>query len=278
MELTYWGTGAAESIPALFCNCRLCRTAVAAGGRDIRTRSGALIDGVLKIDFPPDINAQRLARGFDLTALRHLLITHPHEDHYAVWDLLYRTEGFYLPEYETVEPLVIYGGREVGEIFEEKFRGRQQKVLRVRYERMLPYQPKAIADYTVTALRSRHMPGSEAFLYRIERQGRALLYAHDSGAFYEETYDHLKGKLHHLVSLDCTYMNRDTLDEAETNGHMGAPMARRVRERLMQIGAADEKTVFVLNHFSHNGGLTHEELVKTNGDFVIAYDGLSVTV
>ena len=45
MKLLFMGTAAAEAIPALFCRCEVCRRARETGGREIRTRSGALIDG-----------------------------------------------------------------------------------------------------------------------------------------------------------------------------------------------------------------------------------------
>ena len=38
MKITYLGTAAAESIPALFCNCTWCRQAKANGGKDVRSR------------------------------------------------------------------------------------------------------------------------------------------------------------------------------------------------------------------------------------------------
>ena len=44
MKLTYLGTAAAEGVPALFCRCDFCRYARKAGGREIRTRAGALLD------------------------------------------------------------------------------------------------------------------------------------------------------------------------------------------------------------------------------------------
>ena len=54
MKLQYFGTAAAEGWPALFCGCDACRRAREAGGRNIRTRSQALIDDKLLIDFPAD--------------------------------------------------------------------------------------------------------------------------------------------------------------------------------------------------------------------------------
>ena len=54
MKIQFLGTAAAEGIPALFCQCPVCRQARAAGGKEIRTRSGAIIDGKLKLDFGYD--------------------------------------------------------------------------------------------------------------------------------------------------------------------------------------------------------------------------------
>ena len=41
---------------------------------------------------------------------------------------------------------------------------------------------------------------------------------------------------------------------------------------------ADDKTIFVINHFSHNGGQTHDELVEAVKDkgLIVAYDGLEM--
>ena len=44
MKITYLGTGAAEGVPALFCNCDTCRTVRALGGREIRSRTQILVD------------------------------------------------------------------------------------------------------------------------------------------------------------------------------------------------------------------------------------------
>ena len=54
MKFRYLGTAAAEGWPAVFCNCDHCHRAKKAGGRNIRTRSQALINDDLLIDFPSD--------------------------------------------------------------------------------------------------------------------------------------------------------------------------------------------------------------------------------
>ena len=50
MKLTYLGTAAAEGWPAVFCNCENCKEAARLGGRNIRTRSQALVNDDLLLD------------------------------------------------------------------------------------------------------------------------------------------------------------------------------------------------------------------------------------
>ena len=44
MKFRYLGTAAAEGWPAVFCNCDNCMRAKKAGGRNLRTRSQAIIN------------------------------------------------------------------------------------------------------------------------------------------------------------------------------------------------------------------------------------------
>ena len=54
MKIKFLGTCAAEGFPAMFCQCPVCEKAREKGGKNIRTRSQAVIDDTLLIDFPAD--------------------------------------------------------------------------------------------------------------------------------------------------------------------------------------------------------------------------------
>jgi hypothetical protein len=54
MKFQYLGTAAYEGIPAFFCNCENCKKSRNIGGKAVRTRSQAIIDETLLIDFPAD--------------------------------------------------------------------------------------------------------------------------------------------------------------------------------------------------------------------------------
>ncbi|MDR3148101.1 MAG: hypothetical protein LBU00_06995 [Treponema sp.] len=271
MELRYMGTGAAEGIPAAFCACPVCREAAKRGGREIRTRSQSLLDGKILLDFPPDTYAHYLSCRFDLPSIEHLLVTHSHMDHFFPQEFELRSGDFI---YEPPPLLHVYGNEKVGEALLAALPGAAERYCLV-FHPLKPFEKINAGAYAVTPLLAKHDPLERCLFYLVERGDRALLYAHDTGIFPAETWDYLgsaKPRLG-LVSLDCT-----TAAFKEGSNHMGLPDVVLVREKLLEMGLAGEDTVFVLNHFSHNGGLNHQELCEKAGGlgFTVAWDGLSV--
>ena len=87
------GTAALERIPAIFCNCDNCRKALAAGGKNIMTRSQALVDDTLLIDLNSETYTHFLSLGRTLWDLEHVLITHAHCDHFTFEEFCCRIPG-----------------------------------------------------------------------------------------------------------------------------------------------------------------------------------------
>ena len=110
--------------------------------------------------------------------------------------------------------------------------------------------------------------------YLIEKEGKKILYAHDTDEFTPNDMKFLAGRKLDLISMDCT---NGTFD-CDYYGHMGANDNLRMREKLLSNGAADEHTIFVANHFSHNGLAPYEEMQKRLPGFIISYDGLELKV
>jgi phosphoribosyl 1,2-cyclic phosphate phosphodiesterase len=118
-----------------------------------------------------------------------------------------------------------------------------------------------------------YLRSEEAFFYLIEKDGKRIIYAHDTDEFTPADMEFLTGKRCDIITLDCTNAKLDL----NYIGHMGANDNLRMREKLMAIGAADEDTVFVANHFSHNGMLPYEELEARMPGFKVSYDGMQLT-
>ena len=59
-------------------------------------------------------------------------------------------------------------------------------------------------------------------------------------------------------------------------GHLSYDGCLRMRDKLLACGAADERTVFVANHFSHNGYRTFAEMERLLPGFIVSFDGLTL--
>ncbi len=269
MKLQYLGTAAAEGVPAFFCGCEHCRYAQRVGGVELRTRSGAMVDDALKIDFGPDTLAHAYRYGLDFSYLEHVLITHSHEDHFTPADIAYRRRGFSHPP-EDAAPLKVYGNRVVCDAIDA------MRIEGIESRLMIPFEPVRAGAWTVTALKAIHMLGldEEPLFYLIERDGRSILYAHDTGEFPEDDMEFLAGRRINLISLDCT----NGVKHFDYLGHMGIEHNLRMREKLLANGAADERTVFVCQHFSHNGLAPYEQVKAMAKGMLVAYDGMVLTV
>ena len=75
MKLKYLGTAAAEGVPALFCDCDTCRRSKLLGGKNIRSRSQAVINDDLLIDLPCDHFMHLIQNQIDFRNIKYCLIT-----------------------------------------------------------------------------------------------------------------------------------------------------------------------------------------------------------
>lgn len=273
MRITYYGTAAGEAWPGVFCDCGLCRQARILGGRNIRTRSQALVNEDLLLDLPPDNYLHTLYGGLDLQKIRALLFTHSHGDHCYPQDLETLREPY---SHTYPFELQVYGNDAV-----------ERKVLsacgslggereRFRFRQIRPNETVQAGPYTVTALRATHAPEEVCLFYHISDGAAALLYAHDTGAFTEEnlaTIERLRLPLS-LVSLDCTQQSH-----RDGKYHMGLADAAEQKEVLLRRGLANDHTIFVVNHFSHNGGWLHDEITERAAAYgmLASYDGMQIT-
>ena len=75
MKIQFLGTAAFEGIPAIFCDCEVCKRSMESGGRNIRTRSQAIIDEDLLIDFPPDTYMHFVGNGILPEKIKNCIMT-----------------------------------------------------------------------------------------------------------------------------------------------------------------------------------------------------------
>lgn len=276
MKIKYLGTAAAEGIPAIFCQCETCKKARINKGRDIRTRSQALIDDEVLIDFNADTYMHTLNYDIDLSKIEHCIITHAHADHLYPEDFNMRGAGFakFTDERKTLN---VYGSETVANKCKSICTLNESIV---SFHTVEAFKPFIAGEYTITPMLALHAEETGPLIYMIEKDGQTLLYAHDTNYFSDEVWEYLKkcSLKFSLVSLDCTEAN---LPEMTYVGHMNLKDNVKVRKRLIEIGVADKNTVFVSNHFSHNGiGVLYEEFseeAKKEG-FLTSYDGMEIEI
>jgi len=274
MKLTFNGTAAAEGFPALFCECEHCRKARTLGGKNIRTRSSCLIDEEYLIDFPPDTYMHVLHGNLRLSRVRHVIVTHSHSDHFQPHDLIMKIKPYAYPE--EGEVLYVYGNDKVYERYRQAGCDSEDSKEFLKYVHVYPGKLFKAGEAEVLPLKADHGNANEiCHIYVISLKGKKLLYGHDTGYFPEETWEALKEFKLDGVILDCTSggINQD-------KGHMGIEADARVKERLIKQGSADENTIFIVTHFSHNVGPLYDDMVQLaeKYNFIVAYDGMTIEI
>lgn len=276
MKLQYLGTAAAEAWPALFCECESCKKARAAGGRNIRSRSQAIIDDRLLIDFPADTYMHCIQHGIDITRVENMIVTHAHSDHWYPADLWCRYPGIAQFDGESC-PLTVWGTAAIKGDVEKHLPGANANGEdRLRYREIEPFGCYDIGGYTVTALPANHDPHAQPVIYQISDGEKTMLYGNDTGIPFDSVWQYWAEHPVHFdyVSLDCT----GVLLSGWRDGHMCLETNAEVLERMRGMGLIDAGTVVCIHHFSHGGGPIHDELaelVKPQG-WLVSYDGMTV--
>jgi len=281
MKVKYLGTAAAERIPAMFCNCDVCRRAIELGGKDLKSQAQVLIDEHLLIDFSGDTYSHFLRMNRTLWDIENVLITHSHIDHFTFEAFALRAVG---NAYNVSAPkLRIYTSQGVIDKLWECLKVRGNKKLdkipeRIEFIPLTYYQTVQIGEHKVTPLPAQHAGDEQAFLYLIERDGKAMFYGNDTGFFDDDIDQWLIANNKHvdLLSLDCTKGDKPFTYIT----HMGMQEGRVIADRFLQQGIIDGNTKLYYTHFSHNCGMIHDELENAarKYGFSVSYDGLSVII
>lgn len=278
MKISFLGTGAAEGVPAMFCNCEYCKKIRELGESEFRTRSQVLIDGILSVDFPPEAYAHSLKHNYNFTDLKYLLVTHSHMDHFYAHDFILR--GYKYAEVKT-PVLEIYGNGEVLKVFSECTRREMKPIVapNVVLHKISPYRVFNVGEYKVMTVAAQHSQEETCLLFYIERNGRGYLHLYDTGRVEDKAFEFLakNGAKANLVAIDCTFLEYTA---GEKSRHMGIEDDMKMKEKLLNAGVIDKTTQIVITHFSHNGNPTraHTQQIAQKYNVTAAYDGYETEI
>ncbi len=277
MKITVLGSAAAEGIPSLWCECEYCRKAFQNGGKDIRKRTAYLIDEDTWVDFGPDAFFQMLTYRIDLLKIKQVLFTHVHEDHLNPVEFLWRKGGFGV----VTRNLDVYGSRKVlGHLLSVCA---DTGALNFSELHMTPHllehgqSSSLAAGMTLIPLDANHAPGCNPHFFIIQRGGKSLLLANDTGWPPEQSMKEIAKYHFDAVILDST-MGIRFADAA--SGHMGVAAVVRLRDALKAMNCISDSTPVYANHFSHNGWNLHSDLEAYYNPkgIQVGYDGLVISI
>ncbi len=274
MKIRYLGTAAAEGTPSIFCDCERCRHALAVGGKEIRTRSQAIVNNDLLIDMPCDTYSHFIENKIDSRKIENILITHIHADHLYPEEIHMLRPGHSKPEKGF--HIDVWGSEDVKKMLSE-FEKECNGVFSVNI--LEPFKTVKIGNYDVTPLKAYHGTPNP-YIYIVSDGMKTLLYAHDTDFFLPETQEYLlKAKPHFdLISLDCTMGN---MEHSSWRGHMYFSQNVECVEYLLNNGLITPDTKVVINHFSHNAPESSyadmTRIAKPHG-FIISFDGMEIEI
>ena len=274
LTIRFLGTSAARPIPRWGCTCPQC-AAAQTDPRARRTRSAILVNGTLLVDAGPDIYAQLRTLPYDdLGRIDHILITHPHADHYLGLDDLAALRRIsqlpILPIYALPDgwDRIQRGFRYLvaAEVSEYDRRPFARRELRLNEPLYLP------RGLTVTPLDTHHtQPFTTAGLL-IERGGVRVFYAPD---FYRADPSLVRPV--DLLILDGSFLTRQQMDSRYV------PLLEEGQGRHMPIvegaqwaeQAGARRVIFT--HVGHLKRTPGDVLaLLPDGSFALAHDGLTV--
>ena len=235
MNLTLLGTGSADGWPNPHCGCGSCSLARREGR--LRGQTSALLDGTLLLDCGPEAPHAAQRAGLDLTALRHVLLTHVHPDHCAPAFLLFRSWV------AGDAPLDVIGPPEVI----DQARHWLAADTPVRFRVVAQGDRLALGAYDVRVLAARHGVPGAAVLYDVDGPGGRMLWATDTGPLPEATVRAAAGAAYDAVLLEETFGDH----VGHGTDHLDLVSFPEQLRRLREVGAVTERTDVVAVHLSH---------------------------
>ena len=287
MKLTFLGTGAGEGYPGYWCECPHCTYARKHRGKNLRTNSSMVIDEELLIDIGPSCFDNAARFGVNLSKIKTLLVTHPHEDHLQPQHLYWRNTDESLlpltyvekmrhggPRFTDIPQLNIYGNSFVMETLRKSLDDMEE--LKINLHEIKEGKEEKTDGYRILPVRGNH--GSQqgfSHSYIIQKDEKTVLYALDSGSYDEDQF-----ALIQEYQYDAVIMEGTTGLNEQYGGHMCLVNNIRIRDRLKENKCLRENSRFLLTHLSPHWCPPHDwyESIAASEGLELAYDGLQIEV
>lgn len=290
MKLFFLGTGCGTRYPAAWCECEHCRFAREAGGRNVRANCSALLDDDVLLDLNGETIGAADRFGARLLGAKHLLVTHAHEDHFAPEWLVWRRmkpgidaltpqaqREVFASRYTPLPLLTVYGNRYV----EERLLAVPEIHLAEPNQSMAFRGLEAGVTYPlddnlrVTPVYAEHVSDDYTFNYIIERDGKTLLYALDTGGYSKKSLEILSRFRYDVVVMEGTFG-----PSFERKGHMTLDANIRMLAYFTDHHLWKGQPRYYLSHLGPHWTPPHDTYVRMVEPLgmQVAYDGLAIEI
>lgn len=237
------------------------------------------------IDFGAEVFQQ--ARKFDVPILdtQYLFVTHSHADHFYPQHLLWRwmkpgqklppdQKDTYGPRFSDLRMLHVYGSADVCDMLEPHLsRGGEERYRMVLHQ--VQYEVEAQAgDIYYMPLEANHRDREcQAVNYILRRNGRTILYALDTGWFYDHTYELIRKFRYDLVVIEGTFGYG-----VDSPGHFNLDKLQRAADLFRDDDLLKDSALFCTSHICPHFAPVHDEyapILEEKG-ITLAFDGLKV--
>jgi phosphoribosyl 1,2-cyclic phosphate phosphodiesterase len=254
------------------------------GGPNIRRRSSALVETDLLIDFGPDVMAASADLDVPLHTVRYVLQTHEHDDHLDISHFFSRSSSCGVPEVQVLTWLASSSAARraasllrdgaTTDLFQQP---ELIEKLSLVHRGVTKYGRTDIGPYRIFSVPAIHGDGIDALLHAVERDGRRLFYATDTGTLPSEVWITLasEGWVFDVVAMDHTFGTM-----GRSGGHLNGEQFREHIAAMKQHGLLHENSRIFATHIAHHSNPLHDELVAmaARHGYEVAFDGLVVNV
>ena len=114
-------------------------------------------------------------------------------------------------------------------------------------------------------------------IYSITGDERSILYALDTAALLEETWEAFH---EHEMKFDLVVFDHTYGPEEEASDHLSARQVAEHIDRMRDEGLLSDSAIAFATHIAHEGNPAHSELSRFASDhgYRIAYDGLELSI
>jgi phosphoribosyl 1,2-cyclic phosphate phosphodiesterase len=204
--------------------------------------------------------------GLDVRDWIALLLTHSHDDHFAPAELQYCVIPFNDHEYLDFS---IYGNAKIVDDLWTRYPNWPLDIHQTN-----SFSAFSVADYRITPFRANHKLDEDSQNFVIERQGKKLIYATDTGVIFPESMDYLSGQAADALIIECT----EGFVPTQYHGHLDIHECRQMVESLRKNHALRQGARVVTVHHADQGEGTHDELsaALSPDGIEVGYDGMVI--